>query len=122
MVKRSIESKIFGIRILRPEMEIMRQTRGQESGDKQREQRTQGDCWQWKANGQCSRRDTLAVSDTIRISVQKQHSRIRLRILSCSRMSENHREPEVPEEEVPVAECLDDLTRIFQRNLHQFIL
>ena len=27
-------------------------------------------------------------------------------------MSEKHREPEVPEEEVPVVECLDDLARI----------
>ena len=26
-------------------------------GTKQREQRTQGDCWQWKANGQCSKGD-----------------------------------------------------------------
>ena len=27
-------------------------------------------------------------------------------------MSENHREPEVPEEKVPVVECLDGLARI----------
>ena len=27
-------------------------------------------------------------------------------------MSENHREPEVPEEEVPVVECLDGFARI----------
>ena len=26
-------------------------------GTKQREQRTLGDCWQWKANGQCSKGD-----------------------------------------------------------------
>ena len=26
-------------------------------------------------------------------------------------MSENHREPEVPEEKVPVVECLDDFAR-----------
>ena len=35
------------------------------------------------------------------------HSRIRLRILSCSRMREIRREPEVPEEKVPVVERLD---------------
>ena len=33
-------------------------------------------------------------------------------MLSCSRMSENHREPEVPEAEVPVVERLDGLARI----------
>ena len=27
---------------------------------KQREQRTLGDCWQWKANGQCSKRDNCS--------------------------------------------------------------
>ena len=43
-------------------------------------------------------KETIAVSATISISVEKLHHQIRLRILSCSRMSENHREPEVPEE------------------------
>ena len=42
----------------------------------------------------------------------KVHHQIRLRILSCSRVSENHREPEVPEEEVPAVERLDVLARI----------
>ena len=32
-------------------------------------------------------------------------------------MSENHREPEVPEEEVPVGECLDGLARITSEEL-----
>ena len=56
--------------------------------------------------------ETIAVSATISISVEKLHHQIRLRILSCSRMSENHREPEVPEEKAPVVECLDGLARI----------
>ena len=42
----------------------------------------------------------------------KVHHQIRLRILSCSRVSENHRGPEVPEDGVPVVECLDGLARI----------
>ena len=32
-------------------------------------------------------------------------------------MSENHREPEVPEEEVPVEECFDGLARITSKEL-----
>ena len=32
-------------------------------------------------------------------------------------MSENHREPEVPEEKVPVAECFDGLARITSEEL-----
>ena len=43
-------------------------------------------------------KETIAVSATISISVEKLHHQIRFRILSCSRMSENHREPEVAEE------------------------
>ena len=34
------------------------------------------------------------------------------RILSCGRMSENHRGPEVPEVKVPAVECHDGLARI----------
>ena len=40
-------------------------------------------------------KETIPVSVTISISVQNWHSRIRLLILSCSRMSEMRREPEV---------------------------
>ena len=42
--------------------------------------------------------ETIAVSATILLSVEKWHSRIRLRILSCSRMSENHRGTRSPRE------------------------
>ena len=40
------------------------------------------------------------------------HHQIRLRILSCGRVSENHRGPEVPEVKVRVEECRDGLARI----------
>ena len=46
-------------------------------------------------------KETIAVSATISISVEKLHHQIRVRILSCSKMCENHREPEVPEAGVP---------------------
>ena len=50
-------------------------------------------------------------------SVEKGHHQIRLRILSCSRVGENHREPEVPEEEVPVKECVDSFARMTSKEL-----
>ena len=59
-------------------------------------------------------KETIAVSATISISVEKLH---RLRILSCIRMSENHREPEVPEERVPVEECFVCCARITLKEL-----
>ena len=62
-------------------------------------------------------KETIAVSATMSIGVEKLHHQIRLRILSCSRMSENHREPEVPEEKVPMVECLDGFARITSKEL-----
>ena len=62
-------------------------------------------------------KETVAVSTTTSISVEKLHHQIRLRILSCGRVSEKHREPEVPEEEVPVVERLDGLARITSKEL-----
>ena len=51
------------------------------------------------------------------INVEKLHHQIRLRIHSCGRMSENRREPEVPEERVPVVECLDGHARTTSKEL-----
>ena len=61
--------------------------------------------------------ETIAVSATMSISVEKLHHQIRLRILSCSRMREKRREPEVPEEKIPVVECFDGLARITSKEL-----
>ena len=47
----------------------------------------------------------------------KVHHQIRLRILSCSRVSENRRGPEVPEVRVRVVECRDGLARITSEEL-----
>ena len=61
--------------------------------------------------------ETVAVSATISISVEKWHSRILIRILSCSSKREMRQEPEVPEERVPVVECLDGPARITSKEL-----
>ena len=62
-------------------------------------------------------RETIAVSVTISISVQKKHSRILLRALLRGRMREMHREPKVPEAGVPVEECFDCHARITLKEL-----
>ena len=77
-------------------------------GTKQREQRSLGDCWQWKGNGQCSKGDNCSFCHDINK---------RLKVLSCGRMREMYREPKVPEAEVPVEECLDCLARITSKEL-----
>ena len=62
-------------------------------------------------------KETIAVSVTISVSVQNRHSRIHLRFFSCNRMREMRRKPEVPEERVPVVECLDGHARITSKEL-----
>ena len=60
MAKRSIEQDIrnqnFGARNGNFETSVVVKNHGV----KQREQRSQGDCWQWKANGQCSKGDNCS--------------------------------------------------------------
>ena len=115
MVKRSIEQDIrnkkIGARNGNYEKNAVKN-----QGTTQRVQRILGDCWQWETNGQCVTGDNCSFRHDS-ISVEKLHHQIRLRILSCSTVSENHREPEVPEEKVPVVECLDDLARITSKEL-----
>ena len=109
---KEVSSKTFEIRILGSEMEIMRRT----PRSRIREQNSVykeflGIVGNGKPTGSVWK-ETIAVSDTISISVEKLHHQIRLRILSCSRVSENHREPEVP-----VVECIDGLARITSKEL-----
>ena len=61
MVKRSIEQNLRMKNFEARNGNNERNTVVRNQGTKQREQRTLGDCWQWKANGQ----ETIAVSDTI---------------------------------------------------------
>ena len=116
MVKRSSEqesrNKNFGARIGNFEKNAVVKNQG----TKQRVQRILGDCWQWETNGQCVKGNNCSFR-TIWISVGKVHHQIRLRILSCSRVSENHRGPEVPEVRARVVECRDGLARITLKEL-----
>ena len=82
-------------------------------GTKQREQRSLGDCWQWKANGQCSKGDICS----FRYDMKNRHSRILLRDLLRGRVWKMHREPEVLETEAQVEEWLDCRARITSKEL-----
>ena len=120
MVKRSIEqdtrNKNFGARSGNYEKNALVKNQG----TKKRGPRILGDCCQWGPTGSVLE-ETIAVSVMIPICVEKWHSRIRLQFLACSIMREMRREPEVPEETVPVVECFDDHARITSKD-RQFIL
>ena len=57
MVKRSIEQNLRIKNFEARNGNYERNAVVKSQGTKQREQRTLGDCWQWKANGQCSKGD-----------------------------------------------------------------
>ena len=111
MVKRSIEQDIrnknFGARNGSYEKNAV----VKKQGTKQRVQGILGDCWQWETIGQCVKGDNCSFRHDMNKRGKFTHQ-IRLRILSCSRMSENHRGPEVPEVKVRAVECRDGLARI----------
>ena len=85
MVKRSIEQNLRIKNFEARNGNYEKNAVVKNQGTKQRGQRSLGDCWQWKANGQCS---NTAES-------------------FCSRMREMRREPEVLEAEAQVGEWLD---------------
>ena len=85
-------------------------------GIKHRGQRALGNCWQWKANGHCSKGDYCSFRHDINKrakTIQPNPSRVLLR----GRMREMHREPGVREAKVPVEECFDCPARITSKEL-----
>ena len=70
MVKRSIEQDIRNNNFSARNENYERNAVVKNQGSKQRGQIILGECWEWEANGQCSRGDN-AVSATISISVEK---------------------------------------------------
>ena len=65
------------------------------------------------ANGQCVKEDNCS----FRHEMNKRGKVTPSNPSPNSFMQQNHREPEVPEEEVPVVECLDGLASTPERNL-----
>ena len=70
-----------------------------------------------KPTGNVVKGDNCSFRHDINKRGKSLHHQIRLRILSCSSVSENHRGPEVPEEKVPVVERRDGLARITSKEL-----
>ena len=100
MVKRSIEQDIrnknFGTWNGNYEKNAVVKNQETNSVD-----RILGDCWQLEANGQCSKGDNCSFRHDVNKRAENDTADFHLRILSCSRMKEKHRKPEVPEERVP---------------------
>ena len=119
MVKRSIEQDIrnknFGMRNGNFEKNAVVKNQG----TKQRVQRILGDCWQWETNGQCVKGDNCSFRHDINKRGKSSPSNPSPNsfMQQNERKSSRTREPEVPEEKVPVVECLDGLARITSKEL-----
>ena len=120
MLKRSIEqgirNKNFGARNGNYEKNAVAKNQGTPACTK--------NSWRLVGNGSPTGsvlEETIVVSATISMSVEKLHHQIRLRILSCGRMREMRREPEVPGEGAPVENVSMALQRLPQRNLQELI-
>ena len=116
MMKRSIEQDLrnrnFGAR----NGNFERNAVVKNQGTKQRGQRILGDCWQWETKGQCSKGDNCS----FRHDIDKRAKMTQPDPSPSSFMQRNgemRRKPEVPEEEVPVVECLDCFARITSKEL-----
>ena len=81
-------------------------------GTKHRGQRTLGDCWEWEANGQCSKGDNCSFRHDMNKRGKSSPSNPSPN--SFMRQSERkpYRGPEVPEVKVPVGKRLDGRARI----------
>ena len=112
MVKRSIEQNL---RIQKNG--IMKETPWSRIREQQQWARNSRRLLAMESQRAVFKRRQFAVSGTILISVETWHSRIRLRDLSCNRVSEMRREPEVPEESVPVGESFDGHARITSKEI-----
>ena len=85
-------------------------------GTKQREQRSLGDCWQWKTNGQCSKGDNCRVRHDINKGAKPTQPNPSPR--SFTQQNErNASRTRSPRGKSPVEECLDGPARITSKEL-----
>ena len=69
-------------------------------------------CWQWKTNGQCLE-ETIAVS----VTISNKRAKMTQPNPSPNSFMQQDEKKAVPEERVPVVECLDGLARITSKEL-----
>ena len=101
MVKRSIEQNLRIKNFEARNGNYERNAVVKNQGTKQREQRILGDCWQWEANGQCSKGDNCSFRHGINKRAKTTQPNPSPSLSSCGRMREMRREPEVPKGKSP---------------------
>ena len=118
MVKRSIEQNLRIKNFEARNGNYERNAVVKNQGTKQRGQRTLGDCWQWKANGQCSKGDNCS----FRHDINKRAKLTQPNPSPNSFMRQNERNAKSQRQESRWKNVSMAMQGLPQRNLHQFIL
>ena len=116
MVKRSIEQNLRNRNFGATNANYERNAVVKDQGTKQRGQRTLGDCWQWKTNGQCSKGDNCS----FRHDINKRAKSTQPNPSPSSFMRQNERNAsrtEVPEGKSPSGRKFDCHARITSKEL-----
>ena len=116
MVKRSIEQNLRIKNFEARNGNYERNAVVKSQGTKQREQRTLGDCLQWKANGQCSKGDNCS----FRHDVNKRAKMTQPNLSPSSSTRQNEGKASrtrSPRGKSPSVECLDGHARITSKEL-----
>ena len=115
--KKEVSSKIYETGIWAPETEIMKEkTVVKDQVTKQREQRILGECWQWEANGQCSKGDNCS----FRHDVKKRAKMTQANSSPNSFMQQSERKTSRTRSlrgKVPVGKCFNCPARITSKEL-----
>ena len=106
MVKRSIEQDLRNRNLGARNRNYERKAVVKNQGPKQRVQRILEDCWQWEANGQCSKGNNCS----FRHDVNKRSKMTQPNPFPNSFMQQDERKASMAMQGLP------------QRNLHQFVL
>ena len=112
MVKRSIEQEIRNKNFGNRNGNFEKNAVIKNQGTKQRAQRILGDCWQFETNGQCVKGDNCSFRHDMNKRGKVTPSNPSPNSFMQQDERKSSRTQSVPEEEVPVVECLDGLARI----------
>ena len=116
MVKRSVEQDIRNKNVGIRNGNFEKNAVVKNQGAKQRVQKILGDCWQWESNGQCVKGDNCS----FRHGINKRGKVTPSNPSANFFMQQNERKSsriQIPEQKVPVVECLDGLARITSKEL-----
>ena len=119
MVKSSIEQNLRTMNFEARNGNFVTSTVVKNQRAKQHERRSLRDCWQWKANGQCSRGDNCSFRHDVNKRAKPTQPNPSPRSSARQSMKKLHREPDVLEAEAQVEKWLDCRARITSKELAQ---